>query len=266
MRIPKLNGRQGGGIASGREWIIVAGGLTGHHSKAMTLVLLPGLDGTGLLFQPLVDALPESIESIIVRYPGDRWLTYEQLLPIVLATLPKDEPFLLLGESFSGPLGIMIAATHPPGLLGLILVASFIQSPRRFLRPAISLFSRAPLFSLYLPYKHLKAIINRCYTPQHRELLSQMQQLVRPHVIAARVRIVFQVNAEPALRACNVPMLYIQATKDQVVPARNLRLIQKIKPVLEVVKIDSPHMVLQRFPDGAAQAIARFGLALAESQ
>lgn len=34
-----------------------------------TLVLLPGLDGTGDLFAPVVDALGASVPTQIVRYP-----------------------------------------------------------------------------------------------------------------------------------------------------------------------------------------------------
>lgn len=34
-----------------------------------TLVMLPGLDGTGLLFEPLVAALPSDIRGHTVAYP-----------------------------------------------------------------------------------------------------------------------------------------------------------------------------------------------------
>src|SRR5271155_2151701 len=93
--------------------------------KPVSLILLPGLDGTGLLFQPLVAALPAAIQPRIVRYPGHRHLTYHELLPLVMDALPQSGPFILLGESFGGPLATMVAAERPPGLVGLILCASF---------------------------------------------------------------------------------------------------------------------------------------------
>src|ERR1700749_187537 len=99
------------------------------QARPISLILLPGLAGTGLLFQPLLAALPPNINPIVVRYPGDRDLTYEQLLPLALNAIPKTGPFLLLGESFSGPLATMIAAQPPTNLVGLILCATFVTRP-----------------------------------------------------------------------------------------------------------------------------------------
>ncbi|WP_256574776.1 hypothetical protein [Pseudomonas sp. PA15(2017)] len=39
----------------------------------------------------------------MVRYPATEALGYEALERLVIAALPKGEPFMLLGESFSGP-------------------------------------------------------------------------------------------------------------------------------------------------------------------
>ncbi len=40
-----------------------------------TLVLVPGLDGTGLLFKPLLEEISPAIESIIIQYPPDKILS-----------------------------------------------------------------------------------------------------------------------------------------------------------------------------------------------
>lgn len=61
-------------------------------------MLLPGLDGTGEQFAPLLRELPDSLVPLVVRYPRDRALDYDALLPIVVAQLPPDAPFVLLGE------------------------------------------------------------------------------------------------------------------------------------------------------------------------
>ena len=49
------------------------------------LVLLPGMDGTGVLFEPLLEVLPCEFEPIVVRYPPDKALGYEALLDVVQA-------------------------------------------------------------------------------------------------------------------------------------------------------------------------------------
>ena len=88
-------------------------------------MLLPGLDGTGKLFANFLAVLPPTIEARVIDYPTDEPLTYEQLELRVRAALPSDRPFVLLGESFGGPIAIRIAASPPPGLAGLILCGTF---------------------------------------------------------------------------------------------------------------------------------------------
>lgn len=96
---------------------------------AIELILLPGLDGTGELFEPLVRILPAEVQPVIVSYPLDRELGYADLLPIVKAALPRGEDFFLAAESFSGPLAVEIAAEALPRLKGVVLCASFVKSP-----------------------------------------------------------------------------------------------------------------------------------------
>src|SRR6266567_2475238 len=75
------------------------------------LVLLPGLDGTGKLFAAFVRALGAGVESRVIGYSPDEPLGYEELEPQVRAALPRDRPYVLLGESFSGPIAMRIAAS-----------------------------------------------------------------------------------------------------------------------------------------------------------
>jgi pimeloyl-[acyl-carrier protein] methyl ester esterase len=232
---------------------------------SITLVLLPGLDGTGLLFQPLLAALPASIKPIVMAYPGDRHLSYEELLPIVLNALPRSGWFILLGESFSGPLAVMAAASRPAGLVGLILCASFVTPPWPCVRPAISVCARALPFRLYFPFKRIKAQFGGVATSAYRNSLAEMCRIVEPDVIAARVRMVFGVDVREALRSCDVPMLYLCGTRDVVVPKRNLRIVQTIQTTIQVQAFAASHMVLQQRPVEVARAISAFASSLNSS-
>lgn len=94
-----------------------------------TIVILPGMHGTGELFAEFIAALPRAVESIVVSYPPDRPLNYAELEKLVRASLPVERPYVLLGESFSGPIAVSIAASKPAGLRGLMLVGSFVRNP-----------------------------------------------------------------------------------------------------------------------------------------
>jgi len=70
-----------------------------------TVVLLPGLDGSGDQFAPLIDALGSEVPTLTVRYPNAP-LDYEALQNIVATVLPRDRSYVILGESFSGPIAL----------------------------------------------------------------------------------------------------------------------------------------------------------------
>ena len=118
----------------------------------LTLLLLPGMDGTGELFADFVTLLPSWIKPRMVSYPRDRSLSYHQLLPLLKAALPSDEPFVILAESFSTPLAVKFAAETPKGLRALVLCAGFVSPPRlRCVERHVALILAPVLFSFGLP-------------------------------------------------------------------------------------------------------------------
>src|SRR3990167_10010315 len=113
------------------------------------LVLLPGLDGTASLLSDFVEASRGTFDSVItVSYPRDRILDYDELEAHARNFLPRDGTFFVLGESFSGPIALSIAAAPPPGLAGLILSTTFAKNPVSLLRPFAKLTRLAPVRAL----------------------------------------------------------------------------------------------------------------------
>jgi hypothetical protein len=60
----------------------------------ISLVLLPGMDGTGDLFAQFISALGEEYEITVVSYPPDQPLDYSALERIIYSRLPHDRPFI----------------------------------------------------------------------------------------------------------------------------------------------------------------------------
>ena len=84
------------------------------------------MDGTGRLFDRLRAALPQRFDVQVISYPTNELLGYDALAERI--TIPS-EPFAIVAESFSGPIGITLAARNLTHLRALVLVASFAQSP-----------------------------------------------------------------------------------------------------------------------------------------
>jgi pimeloyl-[acyl-carrier protein] methyl ester esterase len=224
----------------------------------MKLVLLPGLDGTGVLFRPLLKALPSNIDPIVVSYPTQEPLGYEQLLSLTLASLPTSEPYVLLGESFGGPLSVRIAASRPSHLRGLILCGSFVTCPHssfaRWSAPLVrSLPFRAFPFAL-----ELQRFLRLYETPEHYELGKEAITQVASEVFAHRVREIVRVDVAKELESCSVPLLYMQGIKDKIVRPGNLGRIQKLRPDIQVARIDSGHMILKTRPVESVKVIEDF--------
>lgn len=223
----------------------------------LTLVLLPGMDGTGMLFAPLLATLPAHVTPQVVRYPADQPLTYDALLAQVLAQLPVGRQYVLLGESFSGPIALRVAATHPEGLLAVALCASFARTPVRvpaWLAPAVRPgLMRASPFALQAP-----VMLGRGADPTLRALLHDALAQVSPHVLAFRARELLRVDASEALGAATTPLLYLRATHDQLVSARSRDHLLHHRPDMQVVDIAGPHLLLQTQPAACWQAIDAF--------
>jgi pimeloyl-ACP methyl ester carboxylesterase len=229
------------------------------------LVLLPGLDGSGVLFRPLLGHLPSTLRPIVLSYPPDQMLGYDELLPIVLAALPTTSPFVLLGESFAGPLALKVAATRPHGLGAVILCATFIRNPVWF-RPAwLRYFSRPVAFRFFPVAQRCKALLAGYSTSELRALSSEALSQVRPEVLAHRVRTVLEVDVRQELADCPVPILYLRGDRDYVVPRHNMSEIAAARPSVQIARLPAPHMVLQTQPAAAGAAIATFIEGLAPS-
>ncbi len=226
--------------------------------RLVKLILMPGMDGTGELFAPLLRTLGNSIESSVLRYPTDEPLGYSELLARVRLELPKSGSFVLLGESFSGPLALMAAAEAPAGLKGVILCATFATNPipwfPRFALPLVRpfLFRGKPRFA------QIKVLLGRYETPELRALLFKANSAVSPSVMATRGRAILAVNVLAEYKACQYPLLYLRGEHDRVVRQPVVQSLLRKRPSLQVVTLPAPHLVLQVAPEQSARAIHAF--------
>lgn len=220
----------------------------------MRLVLLPGMDGTGDLFAEFASAV--AAQTQIVRYPADRPTSYEELQQLVASELPTDAPYWILGESFSGPIALSIASTRPPLLRGVVLCCSFARNPRPGLGRLRGLIhwlpDRPPIDPL------MWFLAGRFATPALRDALSRALARVSPAALRSRMSAVLGVDVIPKLQSISVPLLYLQATEDRVVPAKAARDILENVPRSRLVALVAPHFLLQACPREAAEVIEAF--------
>lgn len=224
---------------------------------APTLVLLPGMDGTGSLFDPLLQALDPRWPVQVLRYPGDQPLDYPALVERVIAQLPTARRFILLGESFSGPVAVSVAARQPQGLIGLVLCSSFVRNPRPRLAPLQPLLKVLPVQRL--PFWPLDALLLGGFsTPSLRQAVAAAIAQVTPPVLQARLQAVISVDLCQALASTRVPLLYLRARRDRLVPQSASALVLQWRSDARLAEIEAPHCLLQAAPAEAAAHLQQF--------
>jgi pimeloyl-ACP methyl ester carboxylesterase len=246
-----------------RVFFMVLGSIPGGRDvKAKTtiknLVLLPGMDGTGELFDDFIAVLPSTVRATVGSYPRAEFLDYRELLEVVGKILPN-EPFVLLAESFSTPLAVMLAARSPKFLAGVILCAGFVMSPFGPRSVIAKAFARPTVFRLPPPEVVLKRFL---LTPQASDVktrkLKNTIRGVSPEVLSRRAQMILSCDVRPELARVKVPLLYLQGSRDTMVGKKSFQEIRRVKPDAQLAVVDAPHLILQSEPRVAAERIMEF--------
>jgi pimeloyl-ACP methyl ester carboxylesterase len=223
------------------------------------VVLLPGLDGTGQLFAAFVAALPKTIIATAVSYPTNRPLSYSELLPFVRAAIPEFEPFVLLAESFSAPLAVEFAASNPSNLAALVICAGFVFKPLTHWSPLEKAVAKPWLFRLNAPRHILEYFLIGREAP--RPLIQEIRQVLRsvgPEVLSNCVCEALNCDARSALAQTTVPVLYVEATQDNLLADSCVGEMKRIKPNILIKRVVGPHLLLQREPQKVVNIVCAF--------
>lgn len=223
-----------------------------------SLVLLPGMNGTGKLFRPFVQALAGQFTVITAEYPGDQRVTYSALVDTVRSLLPASGPYVLVAESFSTPIAILCAAQADDNLRGLVLCAGFAHSPVPSWLALLAPLLR-PAFSMPLPEMLTKHLL--LGNSARALLLGEVRNAVacvKPYVLSQRLRAIMRCDVRRELALTTLPLLYVRATQDRLVGMRSFEDIRAVRPDALLIEIEAPHLVLQREPEESAMAISAF--------
>ncbi|MDP1659423.1 MAG: alpha/beta hydrolase [Methylotenera sp.] len=228
----------------------------------VTLILLPGMDGTGELFESFIASLNPEIKTVVISYPKTGRLSYEALTvlasaQIQSAQIPKDAPCIILGESFSGPIAIALAANATDQLKGLILSCTFASNPRPMLSKFSFLLPAIPITKFWLNITS-KFLMNGFSSEKIYQLLQKTLPTVSPMTMRSRLEAVINVDYSAKLTNIKTPILYLRGRHDYLVPASASELIFKLAKNVTLVELDSPHLLLQVTPKEAAASVQAF--------
>jgi pimeloyl-[acyl-carrier protein] methyl ester esterase len=218
----------------------------------MSVVLLPGLHGTGDFMTGVMTALAPQRAAHVISYPNDRPMGYRDLTALVQSQLP-DGPFVIVGESFGGPMAIEIAASHAK-VRGLVLAGSFCRNPWP---SALSPFAR-PFGTGWLPQQALGPLLfGFDAVPELNQRLSHILATVPNSVLRQRIVEVLNVDQRRALARVTCPVVCLHGRSDWLVRSKCVAEVLAIKPGATVHWFDAAHVVLGTKPRESAEAIER---------
>jgi pimeloyl-ACP methyl ester carboxylesterase len=227
----------------------------------MKIILLPGMDGTGLLYESFCAAMGAEFSVVPMRYPVSAPLGYRELEALVSSQLPGTGPYLILAESFSGPIGIAIAATAPPGLCGLILCCSFAKNPMPLFSGFLPLLGHLPVHAMP-HWIRTQLMMGGHATADLKTLLNQAIAQVSGPTLNARMKAVLACNVTHKLASVRVPMLYMRASEDRLVGIHAMKAIQQACPAMNIAVLEGPHFLLQAAPAQSAGVVRKFAAML----
>jgi len=228
----------------------------GHRNAKVKYLLLPGLDGTGKLFEPFLASAPANSSCEVVSYPIDRQMSYAEHAKSVCTNLIPGEPFVIVAESFSGPVAVLVASAQPPNLVGLVLCNTFVY------RAAWRGFSYLPWAWLFrFPVTTLTTGIHLTGFRKASRFVSSIRAAnanVSPNVRAHRLRAALNVDVRERFGSLETPVMYLRGLHDRLVFSSCVRHVKDARPSTIIVHVPGPHLLFQVEPERSWQEVSAF--------
>lgn len=194
-------------------------------SLPQTCILVPGLDGTALLFYRQVPLLAERFDVVAFPLPESESAgqTMDDLVADLLGLIEQvaSGPVLLCGESFGGALSLSLALAHPEVVAGLVILNSFPRVRDQMkLRLAPRLLGAVPWAAMPLVRRFTE---HRLHSPHamREDLLEfrERSKSIGRDGYLQRLRILRDYDVRDRLGEISAPALFLAGDRDQLVPS-----------------------------------------------
>ena len=220
-----------------------------------TLVMLPGLDGTAELRQTALGLDWGGMRTRALSLPSHGPQDYESLAAAISPALPPGV-LVLLAESFSSPLAMLLAANEPHRVKALVLVAGFCANPQP---SGLGWLPLQPLLSLTPPAFLLKQFLTgEDATPELLASLTAAAGHTPAATLAERVRVALALRETDCPNLGGLPVLLLQARQDRVIPWDAQSQLERHFPEATCHWVDGPHLLLQTRAQECRDAVIEF--------
>lgn len=188
-----------------------------------TLVLVPGLDGTALMFYRQVPLLAKQFNVVAFPLPDDPSMDMADLIDDLARLLDQvaGPEVFLCGESFGGALSLSFALAHPKRLRGLVIVNSFsVVHQRVRLRLGPLLLQAMPWGAMPLVRRFTESKLHSPHAlPEDLWEFHERSKQIGKSGYLQRLRILQRYDVRHELANLRPPALFLAGDRDQLVPS-----------------------------------------------
>lgn len=240
----------------------------------MMILLLPGADGTGLLFKPFIEVIKAFIDkenvtnltmpkltlsTAIINLNHDKMGNpLKQTLSLQAARIENEydgQSVIIIAESYSGLLAYELLMRQRLEITQMVFVASFLSMPSKL----------APIAARLKP-KYLSSALR--YTPERiwgrvvfgkwqnhylRSLFMDAMQQTPDDLLQQRLEIIATAKV-PTVKT-HVPCLYLQGKQDNLVAAKNIAPFSQLFTNFECQILEGTHFLLQTNPEAVWEGV-----------
>jgi pimeloyl-ACP methyl ester carboxylesterase len=189
-----------------------------------TIVLVPGMDGTGRLFYRQVPLLARTHRVATYALRNDA-ATMDELVAdlgrVIETVSPLRRQAIVIGESFGGALALSFALAKPEHVTRLVILNSFPYfAPQRRLRLAVAGLAALPWGAMGLVRRLTAFRLHSRHT--HRCEIQRFLELTRGasrEGYISRLKLLMRYDVRPRLHEIRTPTLFLAADSDHLVPS-----------------------------------------------
>ncbi len=209
------------------------------------LILLPGMDGTGILFKPLEKLIPSFIEYEIIPLAS-----FQSNKPNVQATELAEklgnEEVVIFAESYSGLIAYELCKLNTVTIKHVFFAACFLERPT-----FLSKFSCLLPFSLLRSEIIPSAILGSLFfaKPTSSDLVNLFYQSlnnVSDMNLKSRLNVIALVKTQTDV--INQPCTYIKASSDWLVSNKVIGTFRSLCLNINIVDVEGGHFIVQSNP------------------
>ena len=194
------------------------------HGTGTPVVLVPGMDGTGLLFYRQVPLLARRyrVATYALRDTATQMdVLVADLAAVIDAVAPGERRAIVVGESFGGTLALSFALAHPDKVSALVILNSFPYfAPQVRLRLASLGLRLLPVGAMSIIRRLTAFRLHSAHT--HRDEVRHFLRVTRTASRAGyvnRLQILRQFDVRHRLPEITPPVLYLASELDHLVPS-----------------------------------------------